>query len=99
MTTTAATRDFGSYHQLRCSMNLGPASSGPAEGAMNKPIQGYVRAAVPLNVLDTALHKSSSDASVGFLDISTEDGVLRLAISIDAARDLRIDLNQLLGEE
>jgi hypothetical protein len=65
---------------------------------MNKPIQGYVRADVPLRILDTALHRSSSDTSVGFLDISTEDGVLRLAISIDAARDLQIDLNQLLGE-
>ena len=65
---------------------------------MKKPIQGYVRADVPLRILDTALHKSSSDPSVGFLDISTEDGVLRLAISIDAARDLQIDLNQLLGE-
>ena len=65
------------------------------EGAMKKPIQGYVRADVPLRILDTALHKSSSDPSVGFLDISTEDGVLRLAISIDAARDLQIDLNQL----
>jgi len=66
---------------------------------MNKPIQGYVRADVPLRILDTALHKSSSDPSVGVLEISTEDGVLRLAISSDAATDLQIDLNQFTGAE
>ena len=66
---------------------------------MNKPIQGYVRADVPLRILDTALHKSSSDPSVGVLEISTEDGVLRLAISSDAAKDLQIDLNQFTGAE
>ena len=60
------------------------------EGAMNKPIQGYVRADVPLRILDTALHKSSSDPSVGVLEISTEDGVLRLAISRDAAKTCRL---------
>jgi hypothetical protein len=31
-------------------------------------------------------------------EISTEDGVLRLAISADAAKDLRIDLDQFLAE-
>ena len=66
---------------------------------MNKPLQGYVRADVPLRILDTALHKSSSDPSVGVLDISTDDGVLRLAISSDAATGLQIDLNQFLGAE
>ena len=71
----------------------------PKEGAMNKPIQGYVRSDVPLRILDTALHKSSSDPSVGVLEISTEDGVLRLAISRDAVQDLQIDLNQFIGEE
>ena len=66
---------------------------------MNKPIPGYVRSDVPLRILDTALHKSSGDPSVGVLEISTEDGVLRLAISRDAVQDLQIDLNQFIGEE
>jgi hypothetical protein len=65
---------------------------------LNKPIQGYVRSDIPLRVLDTALHKSASDPSVGILEISTDDGVLRLVISMDAARDLQIDLNQFKGD-
>ena len=65
---------------------------------MNKPMQGYVRSDVPLRILDTALHKSPSDTSVGVLEISTEDGVIRLLISGDAVEDLRIDLNQFLGD-
>jgi hypothetical protein len=65
---------------------------------MNKPIQGYVRSDVPLRILDTALHKSTSDPSVGILDISTVDGVLRLVMNTDAARNLQIDLNQFVGE-
>jgi hypothetical protein len=32
---------------------------------MNKPIQGYVRSNVPLQILATAVHKSTSDPSVG----------------------------------
>jgi hypothetical protein len=66
---------------------------------MNKPIQGYVRTNVPLRILDTVLQKSSSDPSEGFLEISTEDGVLRLSVSSDAARDLQIDLNQFIPDE
>jgi hypothetical protein len=66
---------------------------------MSKPIQGYVRAGVPLNVLDTAVQKSTTNRLAGFLEISTEDGVLRLAISGDAAEDLRIDLDQFLAQE
>ena len=64
---------------------------------MSKLIQGYVRADVPLNVLDTSVHKSSMSPLAGVLEISTEDGVLRLAISGDAAKDLRIDLDQFLA--
>ena len=66
---------------------------------MNKPIQGYVRSDMPLRILDTALHKSTDDPSVGILEISTDDGVLRLVINTDAARDLQIDLNQFIGED
>jgi hypothetical protein len=66
---------------------------------MSKLIQGYVRADGPLNVLDTSVHKSSTSPLAGILEISTEDGVLRLAISGDAARDLRIDLDQFLAQE
>lgn len=65
---------------------------------MSRPIQGYVRADVPLKVLETAVHKSSTDPLTGVLEISTEDGVLRLAISGEAAKDLRIDLDQFLEE-
>jgi hypothetical protein len=50
---------------------------------MSKLIQGYVRADVPLNVLDTSVHKSSTSPLAGVLEISTEDGVLHLAISGD----------------
>jgi hypothetical protein len=66
---------------------------------MRKLIQGYVRADVPLKVLETILHKSTTDPLAGVLEISTEDGVLRLAISDDAAKDLRIDLDQFLAQE
>ena len=66
---------------------------------MSKLIQGYVRTDVPLNVLDTSVHKSSTSPLAGVLEISTEDGVLRLAISGDAAQDLRIDLDQFLAQE
>lgn len=65
---------------------------------MNRPIQGHVRSDVPLRILDIALHKFPSDPSVGALEISTEDGVIRLLISRDAVEDLRIDLNQFLGD-
>lgn len=69
------------------------------ETLMSKPIQGYVRADVPLNVLDTSVHKSSTSPLAGVLEISTEDGVFRVAISGDAAKDLRIDLDQFLAQE
>jgi hypothetical protein len=66
---------------------------------MSKPIQGYVRADVPLNVLETTVQKSSINPLAGVLEIATEDGVLRLAISGDAAKDLLIDLDQFLAQE
>jgi hypothetical protein len=66
---------------------------------MSKLIQGNVRADVPLNVLDTSVHKSSTSPLAGVLEISTAGGVLRLAISGDAAKDLKIDLNQFLAQE
>ena len=52
-----------------------------------------------MNVLDTGVHKSSSSPLAGVLEISTEDGVLRLAISGDAAKDLKMDLDQSLAQE
>ena len=66
---------------------------------MSKLIQGYVRAEVPLNVLDTSVNKSSTSPLAGVLEISTENGVLHLAISGDAAKDLKMDLDQSLAEE
>ncbi|MDA9488292.1 hypothetical protein [Bradyrhizobium sp. CCBAU 11361] len=66
---------------------------------MSKPIQGYVRADVPLNVLETTVQKSSINPLAGVLEIATEDGVLRLAIGGDAAKDLLIDLDQFLAQE
>jgi hypothetical protein len=65
---------------------------------MSTLIQGYVRADVPLNVLDTSVNTSSTSPLAGFLEISTEDDVL-LAISGDAAKDLKIDLDQSLAQE
>jgi hypothetical protein len=52
-----------------------------------------------LNVLDASVHKASRSPLAGVLEISTEDGVLHLAISGDAAKDLRIDLDQFLAQE
>jgi hypothetical protein len=69
------------------------------ERLLTKPIQGYVRADVPLNMLETTVEKSSTNPLAGLLEISTEDGVLRLAISGDAAKDLRIDLDQFLAAD
>jgi hypothetical protein len=66
---------------------------------LTKPIQGYVRAGVPLNILETTVEKSSTNPLIGILEISTEDGVLRLAMSGDAAKDLRIDLDQFLAAD
>ena len=66
---------------------------------MSKPIPGYVRADAPLNVLETSVHKTSTCPLAGVLEIATEDGVLCLAISGDAAKDLKIDLDQLLAQE
>jgi hypothetical protein len=66
---------------------------------MSKLIQGYVRADVPLNVLETTVQKSSINPLAGVLEIATEDGVLHLAISGDAAKDLLIDLDQFLAQE
>ena len=68
------------------------------EKLLTKPIQGYVRADFSLNLLETTVEKFSANPLVGVLEISTEDGVLRLAISGDAAKDLRIDLDQFLAE-
>jgi hypothetical protein len=66
---------------------------------MSKRLQDYIRADVPLNVLDTTVQRSATHPLAGILEISTEDGVLRLAISGDAAEDLRIDLDQFLAQE
>ena len=66
---------------------------------MSEPIQGYIRANVPLRILETAVQMSTVDPLTGFLEISTEDGVLRLAMSGDVANDLRIDLDQFLAEQ
>jgi hypothetical protein len=66
---------------------------------MSTRIEGYVRADVPLNVLDTGVYKSSTSPFTGLLEISTEDGVLRLAIGGDAAADLKIDLDQFLAQQ
>ena len=48
--------------------------------------------------VETTVGKFSANPLVGVLEISTEDGALRLAISGDAAKDLRIDLDQFLAE-
>lgn len=60
------------------------------------PIPGYTRADVALKVLGTSIAQAAADPLSGYLEILTEDGLLRLAISGDVAADLRIDLNQFL---
>jgi len=62
-------------------------------------IESSAVAGLPLNVLDTDVRKSSTNPLAGVLEISTEDGVLRLAINGDAAKDLKIDLDQFLAQE
>jgi hypothetical protein len=47
----------------------------------------------------SVVHTSSASPLAGILEISTEDGVLRLAICGDAAKDLKIDLDRFLAEE
>jgi hypothetical protein len=49
--------------------------------------------------LDTSVNKSSTSPLAGVLEISTENGVLHLAISGDAAKDLKMDLDQSLAQE
>jgi hypothetical protein len=61
------------------------------------PLQGYARCNVPLKVLETSISASTTSPSAGYLEISTEDGLLRLVISADVAADLRIDLTQFLA--
>jgi hypothetical protein len=92
--------EFESGHDESASLQDRPAKDciRREQGALNKPIQGYVRSDMPLRVLVTALHRSTSDPSLGILEISTDDGVLRLVINTDAARDLQIDLNQFKGD-
>ena len=65
---------------------------------MSNPIQGYIRLDAPLKVLETAVQTSSTDPLAGFLEIATAEGVLRLAINGDVAKDLRIDLDQFLAK-
>lgn len=62
-----------------------------------KPMHGYTRANVPLKVLETSISSSTIEPLAGYLDIFTEDGLLRLEISENVAADLRIDLNQFLA--
>jgi len=66
---------------------------------MSNPMQGYIRLDALLKVLEIAVQTSSTDPLAGSLEIATSDGVLRLAISGDIARDLRIDLDQFLAKE
>jgi hypothetical protein len=66
---------------------------------MNKSMQGYVPTNVPVRILDIALKKSANDPFEGFLEISTEDSVLRLCMSSEAARNLQIDLGQFIGRK
>ncbi len=66
---------------------------------MSDHIQGYVRAGTPLKMLETVVEITSTDPLAGLLKIATEDGVLHLEISGDAAKDLHIDLDQFLARE
>ena len=66
---------------------------------MFKPIQGYVGGNVLLEVLEKTVEKVSISPLAGVLEISTEAGVLRLARSGDAAKDLQIDLDQFLAAD
>lgn len=59
------------------------------------PLQGYTRSNGSLKVLETSV-SASATSPFGYLDISTEDGLLRLVINGDVAANLRIDLDQFL---
>ena len=61
-----------------------------------EPRDGYIRAQVELKLLDSSAVASFNDPKSGYLDLLTEDGRLRLALSSAAAEDLIIDLQQFL---
>jgi hypothetical protein len=61
-------------------------------------IKGYVRAE-GLNILATEATLDKTKPLTGFLDILTEDGRMRLAITGGAAADLMIDLKNFLALE
>lgn len=59
--------------------------------------KGYIRAFSDLKLLDSSAVASFGDQRSGYLDLLTEDGRLRLAISRSVAEDLMIDLQQFLA--
>jgi len=61
-------------------------------------IKGYVRAD-GLNMLATEAVLDETTPLTGYLDILTEDGRLRLAITGGAAADLMIDMKNFLAQE
>jgi hypothetical protein len=64
----------------------------------DKPIKGYVRAEGQ-SVLTTEVVLEKAKPLSGYLDIATDDGRLRLAITGTAAADLMIDLKNFLALE
>jgi hypothetical protein len=62
------------------------------------PIKAYIRAE-GLSVLATEAVLDKPTPLAGYLDILTEDGRLRLALTGSAAADLLIDLKQFLALE
>lgn len=62
-------------------------------------IKGYVRADAGLRVLATDVILDTAAPLKGYLEIATEDGRLRLAITGAGAADLLVDLKQFLALE
>jgi hypothetical protein len=63
------------------------------------PIKGYIRADAGLSVRATDVVLDLAAPLKGYLEIATEDGRLRLAITGGAAADLLIDLKNFLAME
>jgi hypothetical protein len=58
-----------------------------------------MRAGKPLKLLETSVSVLTTNPLTGCLEISTDEGLIRLAITGDVAADLRIDINQFLAAQ
>ena len=63
------------------------------------PPAGSMRAGEPLKIFETSVSVLTTNPLTGCLEISTEEGLIRLTLTGDVAADLRIDINQFLAAQ